>query len=104
VFAEVPVWVVDISVFAAAMVALVAATKLPPVRWLFRQLFAEPATEWLDERLDERLEPIEQRLGHVEDQLSPNSGSSTRDAIDRIELMVTTFVQAAEKKKEQTDE
>ena len=58
--------------------ALAAATKLPPIKWLGRTVFVVPMTTWLHRELREAVEPIVS-------QLHPNGGSSTRDAIDRVE-------------------
>lgn len=69
------------SVTAAVLVitgAAAAATRLPPVRWLGHTLFVAPFTAWLGRELREAVEPIVA-------QLQPNGGSSTRDAIDRVE-------------------
>ena len=58
--------------------ALAAATKLPPIKWLGRTVFVVPMTSWLHRELRTAVEPIIV-------QLQPNGGSSTRDAIDRVE-------------------
>lgn len=72
----------DIASVAAAVLvitgALAGATRLPPVRWVGRTLFVAPVTSWLHRELREAVEPIVS-------QLHPNGGSSTRDAIDRVE-------------------
>jgi hypothetical protein len=67
---------------AAAVTALLALTvlvaKLPPTRWLFRHLVADPVTQAfrreVGEVVDERLEPVLHELEF-------NHGTSLKDAV-----------------------
>lgn len=77
---------------AAALLAIA-----PVIRWTHRVLVrveqiaddwtGEPARPGVPPRpgVMERLEAIEQRVTAVEHQLLPNSGTSLRDAVDRVD-------------------
>lgn len=76
---QVPSVLVDFGVILGLLSGLVAASKLPPVRWLWRRLVSEPITEWLDGRMKASLEPLTERFDahehYVRHHLGPNSTS-----------------------------
>lgn len=78
---------------AATATALGALSRLRPVRWLWHQLVACPLSRWfrgeVNEVIDLRLRPVNERLDRIDEQLHPNQGSSLRDVADRIEASVT---------------
>lgn len=74
--------VTDVASLLGALTAIAAvcaaAFRLRPVRWLGRTLIGDPISHWLRAELREQVQPIIAEL-------KPNGGSSTRDAIDRLE-------------------
>lgn len=66
----------------AAIIAIITCAvlvaRLPPVRWLWRRLVAEPAGGWFRHQVRAEVEDITA-------QVTKNGGASLRDAIDRIE-------------------
>lgn len=82
---------------AAALVAIVAAFRLPvvsrPLLWLWRTLVANPVTTWLRGELtaiitlllaplDARVARIEGQVQRIEGQVFPNGGRSLYDRAD----------------------
>ena len=78
---------IDLASLTAALgvisAAIVGLARTPPVKWLGRTLVGQPVSTWLRRELRDEMEPI---LG----QLQPNGGTSTRDAIDRVESGMVT--------------
>lgn len=75
------------AVVAAALVAIVAAARLPmisrPGRWIWRRLIAEPFATWVHALLDAWAEKrIDPRLDALEAQFRNNGGSTLRDRVD----------------------
>lgn len=88
---------VAIGVLAAAVTAIVGGARwlgkvLRPIHEFLEDWRGEEARPGVPERpgVMARLQSMDQRLSYVEEQLSPNSGKSTRDAIDRIESTLGT--------------
>lgn len=102
-------WVVAVGALAAAVTAVVVAGgKLGSVgRWIGRQI-----AEQLDEHIDGRFR--EHRDGIVEDveaklsgplakmlsEVTKNGGSSMKDAIDRIESLLTSHIRLSTRDRE----
>lgn len=87
--AMVPPILVDAGTMAGLLVALVAAGRTPPARWVWRLLVHQPTTEWLRSTVaevirptDERCARVEQRVAAIEHELHPNGGTSLRDRVD----------------------
>lgn len=81
----------DIASVCGALLAIgavvAAASRLRPVRWLWRNLVADPVGEWFDHRVAEAVAPIRE-------QFTNNGGSTARDAIDRIEGRIEDLARA----------
>jgi hypothetical protein len=63
---QVPSMVVDLGILLTFFGLLVATSKLPPVKWLWIQLVAEPITRWLDSRNEAALHPVLERLDRID--------------------------------------
>lgn len=80
-----------VAALAAAVTAVVVAvrtlTTVRPLRWLFGRLVTEPAEEAMGRVILREVTPL---LGAALAELRPDGGSSTRDAIDRIDRRLAT--------------
>lgn len=89
---EVPTIVVDAGVAAGAIVAVLglmaALTRLRPVRWIWRQLVADPVAEWFRREVGEE---IEASLGPVRAELQANGGSTVKDKVDALAADVASI-------------
>lgn len=65
--------------------ALVGLSKLRPVRWLGRTVFADPIDRWLTHTI--RAE-VNEALTDLRMELRPNGGSSLVDKVNRLEMNV----------------
>ena len=63
--------VVGLAAFCAALGAL---SRLKPVKWMWRQIVADPLSTWFDDKLDAKIDPIKAEL-------SRNGGGSMKDAV-----------------------
>jgi hypothetical protein len=75
---------------AAAITAIVAAVllcaRLPPVRWVWRQLVSDPLSRWAGRLIHEgvqefHLERVEPALAAIRKELTLNDGSTLRDEV-----------------------
>jgi hypothetical protein len=70
----------DVGTVAAAIVAILGCvalvSKLPPVRWVFRNLVSDPASEWFRAAVREE---VKAATADILTQVRPNGGSSMND-------------------------
>ena len=91
--AAVSPFIADAGAVAAAIVAVTAAlgvmSRARPVRWVFSQLVAEPAGEWLDERTEKVVvRVVEPRVAEIRSEMRPNGGNSLHDRLfSRLESL-----------------
>lgn len=83
-------WLTDLGAMAAAVTAIVAAVvllaRLPPVRWVWRQLVSDPLSRWAEGLIHEgvqafHLERVEPELRAIRKELTLNDGSTLRDEV-----------------------
>lgn len=81
----------DVAAFLGAVTVILGVAaglaKTSPVKWLGRTLIGVPVAAWFRRELADEVRPI------IE-QLQPNGGSSTRDAIDRMERRLDDLADA----------
>lgn len=91
-FAAAPGWVADAGLICGAGIAFIgfvkAVTGWAPIRFAVRRLVHDPATERFEAVIEAKVTPM---LAAALAELRPNHGSSTRDAVDRIERHVTAL-------------
>jgi hypothetical protein len=79
-FPEIASSVVALAAFCTAIGVL---SRLRPSKWLWRHIVSNPARDWanglLDEKFDDKLAPIYAELSY-------NGGSTTKDAVARLEV------------------
>jgi hypothetical protein len=66
------------AALTAILVCVGLVVRIPPVRWVWRRLVAEPLGGWFRSL-------VRAEVSAVRDQLLPNGGASLRDAVDRVE-------------------
>jgi hypothetical protein len=81
----------DSGTVAAAIVAILGAialiSKLPPIRWVWRNLVSDPLSEWFRAAVRDE---VAEATADIRAQLHPNGGSSLKDQVSRIEARLTT--------------
>ncbi len=75
----------SVVALAAFCTALGVLSRLKPMKWLWSKNVKDPLGSWLGNTIDERLEA---KLEPIRAELSFNGGTTTKDAVARVETAV----------------
>lgn len=95
---DVPAWIQYVALTAGLLAAFRIIYTWLPVHWTTQRI-REQTNQYIDERIDEKLDPIIERQRSIEidvrailEQLSENHGTSALDKLNRIDANVTRIV------------
>lgn len=92
-FADTPSWLIDSSLWAGSITAVIVFLKVftgwAPFQFVWKRLVHDPARSAMGDVVREQVEPM---LTEVLSQVLPNGGSSFRDAVDATNTKLDEFM------------